>query len=219
MIPGRIEAYFDKISGGVPGRYRSWDHCYVHFRQFAAPGPAVDRRTAALHLAFYLASWGMYRGSSFLLRYDFTVHEAVVDGLTDKRFAPLWEREIGGSRDDGEFAPLILDVVEAVRRAYRPYGDATDTLITKVLLGTIGCLPAVDRFFIVGFAASGFKYSYVNRNFIGRVIDFCVENANVLKKEQVRIREMGGGHYPMMKLIDMYFWQVGFEQSPEFVVE
>ncbi len=32
----------------------------------------------ALHLGFYLASWGMYRGSSFLLQKDYKVHVPIV---------------------------------------------------------------------------------------------------------------------------------------------
>jgi hypothetical protein len=37
-----------------------------------------DKDAAALQLGFYLASWGMYRGSSFLLRRWSTVHVVVV---------------------------------------------------------------------------------------------------------------------------------------------
>ena len=32
----------------------------------------------SLQLAFYLASWGMYRGSSFLIQKDYRVHIPVV---------------------------------------------------------------------------------------------------------------------------------------------
>src|SRR5687768_10268886 len=96
-IPLKIAAYHGRICGDVPGRYRSWEHCYRFFRQFATPGVVIDRQTAALQLAFYLASWGMYRGSSFLLQYDYTVHLAVVDRLAQPCFAPLWDRDVGGS--------------------------------------------------------------------------------------------------------------------------
>lgn len=38
-------------------RYRSWDICYNAFNS------KVETDNLSLHLAFYLASWGMYRGS------------------------------------------------------------------------------------------------------------------------------------------------------------
>src|SRR5262245_15461814 len=40
-------------------RFRLWEHCYAYFQR-----GQNDCDLASLHLAFYLASWGMYRGSS-----------------------------------------------------------------------------------------------------------------------------------------------------------
>ncbi|MBQ8112212.1 MAG: hypothetical protein IJ146_03300, partial [Kiritimatiellae bacterium] len=56
------------------GRYRSWEHCYKVFyeaRLKRQKGGCPDYDYLCLHLAFYLASWGMYRGSSFLLQQDY----------------------------------------------------------------------------------------------------------------------------------------------------
>jgi hypothetical protein len=36
-------------------------------------------------MAFYLASWGMYRGSSFLLWKDYLIHQEVVDNIIAKK--------------------------------------------------------------------------------------------------------------------------------------
>ena len=61
---------------------------------------------------------------------------------------------------DAELVEPILAAVAAVKKSYAPFGPATDTLATKVILGTLGCLPACDRFFIDGFKQSGHPYSY-----------------------------------------------------------
>jgi len=42
-----------------------------------------------LHLAFYLASWGMYRGSSKLLQKDYKVHATSVKELMKKEYINL----------------------------------------------------------------------------------------------------------------------------------
>ncbi|MFN7430086.1 MAG: hypothetical protein ACK54T_09965 [bacterium] len=198
-IPAKLATYHQQILGDIPGRYRSWEHCFNFFRQFATDSNAVDKQTAALHLAVYLASWGMYRGSTFLLQYDYTIHSSTT---TPFSFAS-WSASRNHAAD-------------AVRTAYKPFGNATDTLVTKVLLGTIGCLPAVDRFFMDGFKSRGFKCSYLNQNFVRRVMGFTHANLDLLRLEQVRIKAISGVHYPLMKLVDMYFWQIGYEQSPEF---
>ena len=174
-------------------------------------GLAGERDTAALQLGFYLASWGMYRGSSFLLRYAYTAHRPVVGLLVEPRFLPLWGREFGAGEHDGELQGLVLDAVEAVRGAYAPFGEPTDTLVTKVLLGTLGCLPACDRYFSDGFRAEGYGSSTLNGPFVERLLRFCRLNAADLLSEQERIETHGGLRYPVMKLVDMYFWQRGRE--------
>ncbi len=74
-IAKRIASYFGKVSAEPNHRYRSWEHCYRFFRARPRNEIRSDLDVAALQLGFYLASWGMYRGSSFLLQRDYTVHK------------------------------------------------------------------------------------------------------------------------------------------------
>jgi hypothetical protein len=70
----KIRAYFDAMKK-QHHRYRSWEHCYRYFRQVGGTAReviAADPDHAALVLGFYMASWGMYPGASFLLRFDYT---------------------------------------------------------------------------------------------------------------------------------------------------
>jgi len=137
------------------------------------------------------------------------------EALFSERFAALCESEIGSSPDDERYAELILQAANTVRSSYKPFGDASDTLVTKVLLGTLACLPACDRFFIDGFKRSGQRYSYVNPPFVERMVRFCTEFKQELRQEQSRIALASGTDYPLMKLADMYFWQIGFEAAGE----
>ena len=78
--------------------------------------------------------------------------------------------------------PAIFEAIDAIKDVYWPFAlavesnEPSDTLVTKVLLGTFGCLPACDTYFIAGFKDSGFKYSYLNPNFVRRVLRICREN-------------------------------------------
>lgn len=204
---------------GEHHRYRSWEHCYKYFRSARLNGIAADRDHAALQLGFYLASWGMYRGSSFLLQHTCTVHRGVIDLIAEGRFDALWNTDFGASETDGQFIPVIRELIAGVRQAYQPFvpargsGQPTDTLITKVVLGTFGCLPACDRLFIDGLKSQGIKFSYLNDHFVARVLAFCKGHLPELQKEQASIEQASGIRYPLMKLVDMYFWQVGIEQG------
>src|SRR5262249_48609213 len=146
-------------------------------------------------------------------QHDYLIHESVIERLASAEFDELWRREIGAAPSDQELVKLILAAVDVIKEAYQPYGDATDTLATKVLLGTLACLPACDRYFIDGFKQSGRQYSYLNSRFVERIIEFCAANGAELHKQQSIIREKGGMHYPLMKLADMYFWETGFAAS------
>ena len=204
---------------GEHHRYRSWEHCYEYFRRARPGGLAADRDRATLELAFYLASWGMYRGSSVLLDYAYTAHRGVVDVVADARFDGLWKADFGARTGDDRLVPDVLELVGAVRGAYEPLARArgsrraTDTLVTKVVLGTFGCLPACDRYFVDGFEGEGFRFSRVNEGFVRRVLGFCQGHLPALKQEQARMKEWSGVRYSLMKLVDMYFWQTGHEEG------
>lgn len=63
-----IRTYFNETIKDSHGRYLSWCHCYNAFKENRSNRDEKTVDYLALHLAFYLASWGMYRGSSFLLQ-------------------------------------------------------------------------------------------------------------------------------------------------------
>src|SRR3989338_7710414 len=72
-------------------RGKSWEHCYIFFRKykkFRNDNNLLDR--AALHLGFFLASWGMLRGSSFLLQKDYKFYVPLVDILIEPKYDKLW---------------------------------------------------------------------------------------------------------------------------------
>jgi hypothetical protein len=211
-ITDKIGAWFGDDAGKPHARYLSWEHCYSYFQRVNRVGLVGRLDEAALRLGFYLASWGMYRPSSFLLQHAYTVHLGVVDALAHERFAPLWVKEFGSEQADRSRVPLVLDVIDAVRKAYSDFGQATDTLVTKVILGTLGCLPACDLYFVKGFKTC-FKYSWANQAFVEQVLDFCFAHLSELQQEQTRIECRSAVRYPLMKLVDMYFHEIGYEKA------
>ncbi len=205
---------------GPDHRYRSWEHCYQYFRSAGAAGLRAEPEKAALHLAFYLASWGMYRGSSFLLQFAYTVHLAVVEVLRAERFERLWKADFGSAERDIELIGDQLALAGAIREAYQPFASsngsrpASDTLVTKVMLGSFGCAPACDEYFKRGLREAGIQFSKVNRPFFARMLEFSVSNSQSLGALQARLLSSQGVSYPLMKLIDMHFWEWGRVARP-----
>ncbi|MFC1451928.1 hypothetical protein ACFLSJ_01125 [Verrucomicrobiota bacterium] len=207
-------------------RYRSWAHCYTHFQRHVRAKARPDRPEAALQLAFYLASWGMYRGSSFLLQKDYTVHRKAVDALRSRRWAALWATDKHVLERDASLPGEVDRLVQQVRASYEmayfdSSGDpatvsengATDTLVTKILLGTAGCCPAYDALFKEGERGLVRPVGFGVKSY-GAVMGFVADRRQAFLDAQRRFR-MGRTQYPLMKLADMYFWQIGWERDLE----
>lgn len=181
-------------------RYNSWNHCYEAF------GTKNDSKILSLNLGFYLASWGMYRGSGKLLQKDYLIHEGAVEILGGfKNLKCTRAREIQMSDID-----TLLNLISQLRTYYSGFDiRPTDTLISKIILGTLGCLPAFDRFFCDGVKSDSLEFRSLSKRSIENLFSFKEEKYAYLRQIQNRHPD---NYYPYMKLIDMYFWQMRYEK-------
>lgn len=214
-----INIYFNETMIDIHGRYMSWRHCYNNFVKYRNQ---LDDKTIdylCLHLAFYLASWGMYRGSSFLLQKDYKVHEPIVRIIQEERYNNLCGITAEDLTKDLNL-DLINEISDRIRKAYakeRPsvknvINNATDTLVSKILLGTLGCVPAYDRYYIQAVKFYGISSGNYNRNSIRDIARYYIENKK--RFEQVRHTISSCDiDYPPMKLMDMCMWQAGFSMD------
>ena len=67
-----ISDYIRALESKTTHRFLSWDICYEKFQS------TTNDDLLSLHLAFFLASWGMYRGSSQLLQNNYLIHREAV---------------------------------------------------------------------------------------------------------------------------------------------
>ena len=82
-------------------------------------------------------------------------------------------------------------------------------MVSKILLGVLGCVPAYDRYFIEGLKYHGFRYTNFSKESLLELFEFY--NIYRLEFDKLQqITETNGLRYSPMKLIDMYFWQVGY---------
>ena len=120
----------------------------------------------------------MYRGSSFLLWKDYLIHKDVVKKLLKNKDI---QRLNFSSVHDADIK-RIVDLSEWIKQWYRSNiktvngeartVNATDTLVTKILLGTLGCIPAYDRYFIDGMRKSGIGYSKLSTSNLKSIVEY-----------------------------------------------
>ena len=208
-----IRDYFNETLIDEHGRYMSWRHCY---KAFSENRNVLDEQIVdylSLHLAFYLASWGMYRGSSFLLQKDYRVHIPVIKIIQEQKYNPLF-----GISAEKLCEEKNLDLLDEIGNRIRNYyaeetpsfegrvNNATDTLVTKILLGALGCVPAYDRYYIQSVKKNNISSGMYNKCSVRCVAKFYCDNLAVFEELRCELSKCGI-EYPPMKLMDMCFWQ------------
>ena len=190
----------------------SWMHCHQAFGNRAT----LTVEELALHLAFYLASWGMYRGSSFLLQKAFTIHLPIVRVLLETEFEPLWDITVQDMNERS--LSLTVRLADKMRLAYLvsspqdvggPTSDqrASDTLVSKVLLGTVCCTPAFDTSVRAALRSRRMVQQFSERG-MREIYCFCKSHSEELAQLERQITTMGYS-LPPMRLIDMALWVEG----------
>lgn len=209
--------FYNDLKADDNSRYRSWEYCYSHFMN-ARGKNNVDFDYLSLQLAFYLASWGMYRGSSFLLQKDYKVHIPVVQELLNPKYDFLAGIECSDLKkernqllleDINTFLSGYYDRIRREVKIQNLKNPVSDTLITKILMGTLGCVPAYDRYFIAGIKNQKVATGNYNVKSVLMLAEFYERNAERL---EINRRNMNGCDfsYPQMKMLDMGFWQIGY---------
>jgi hypothetical protein len=147
QIRKKIDLYLG--SHNVDARYTSFDYCYNYFRRFVE-SDSIDEiastenlQTSCMQLGFYLASWGMYRGSSQILQYSAHRLIPVVQAIacTEKT---MWKIDVDSY--DETSCLKISTSMKQISEAFPHH--ASLTLKTKTMLGVFGCVPAFDSFFV-----------------------------------------------------------------------
>lgn len=207
-IEANLAAYL--LARSRSDRYASFDYCFNFFQSHADRGRVAEiaegarLETSCLQLGFYLASWGMYRGSTRLLKHSLQYLAPAVTVIAE---APLeiWSTDANDYSD--EACSLMLEIGQRLRAAFAE--GASDTLVTKVMLGVFGCVPAFDLNFKVGSGLWTF-----NRSALGRIGRFYKENAEVIERNRVPTLDFATGsdtarRYSRAKVIDMIFFVEG----------
>lgn len=159
---------------------------------------------SCLHLGFYLANWGMLRGSSILLRRSIKHYTPLVEAIVSSP-NEIWSIDANCYTTDA--FDLILKTARQVRLAL-PEG-ASDILVTKVMLGVFGCVPAFDTYF-----KRGFGVWTLGEKSLVKVRAFYEANAEVIDKHLVPTLHFATGEpselrYTRAKVIDMIFFIQG----------
>lgn len=151
----QFEVGADRSGGRTPDeRYSSFDYCYNYFQSNRDTFASDEYiHISCLHLGFYLASWGMLRGSSFLLEKSVRHYIPLIHKLSgfDKK---IWEIDVDKYTDEN--IELLLKCGDSIRQSLGLNNKPSDILVTKIMLGVFSNVPAFDTFFCKGLGVRRF---------------------------------------------------------------
>lgn len=190
-------------------RYASFDYCFNYFQ--TTNDLNKDAEKSCLVLGFYLASWGMFRGSSFLLQKSVKHFKSTIEYIAslDKS---AWEIDVDTYNEKNIIT--IIDIYKEIKERLIPTGIADITLTTKIMLGVFGFVPAFDNYFcetfrIIHKGKCGFRK--VNHKSLILISDFYHSNKKAIDQlsTQTHTIDFKTGKktklkYPKAKIIDMY---------------
>ena len=155
----------------------------------------------------------MYRGSSFLLQKDYKVHTPIVEEILKPEYDCLFGLACADLRES-EVQMMLTTVYDYIAAYFRPMRDeaagravaspVSPVLITKILMGTLGCVPAYDRFFQDGVATCRVTTREYSLKSVLSLADFYEEHNDRLAEARKDF-EGDGLTYLQMKLLDMGF--------------
>jgi len=201
-----------------PHRFLAWEKCYKYFNENKyilrceadmtgkLPDPPM------LHLATYLATWGMYQGDdNFLLKTDYSVYNGIVREMLKKDYDGLWakDRDIdkiaGKANERTEFVETLAGAAMQMREIWAKYKPC-DLLLTKMLMGTYGSTVAYDPHVQEGLKKWGISHQF-DKNSIYGLLNFYLTHRDELN--MLLPMHSGRGEYPIMRKMDMYFFVHG----------
>ena len=202
------------------GRFASFDYCYNYFRQ--TDDLTADLEKSCLVLGYFLASWGMLRGGSYLSAKSIYHYKPVIEYLNELKEPKnenngIWKIDIDNYTDDN--IQIILKVYDGIKENLLLEGNADRTVVTKVMLGVFGCVPAFDMNFIEAlsnFADNRKLFNQVDKNSLGFIQKFYLANktnidclSNYFTTTDFVSGRKTKTNYPKVKIIDMYGFAVG----------
>jgi hypothetical protein len=196
-------------------RYASFDYCFNYFQGFKNKTELAEPeniQNSCLHLGFYLASWGMFH-NSFLQQKSMKFYKPLIKYISEKE-NNFWKIDVSSYTDEN--IDLLIGCKEKIIDLLgRNNAKSWDTLVTKIMLGVFGNVPAFDSYFRIGSNLGTF-----NKHSLKQIKIFYDKNSKTISEEADAIKTFeydtcknGNRKYTEAKIIDMIFFMEGFQND------
>ncbi|MDA8246949.1 hypothetical protein [Acidithiobacillus sp.] len=205
-----------QMANSPTDRYASFDYCYYYFRLSSPEVLLSDMEKSCLAIGFYLASWGMLRGSSFLLNKSARYYEPLIKYIA-KLDRGIWDIDVDSY--NVENIKKICEIYKDIQGIIIDNRNSHITLVTKIMLGVFGFVPAFDNYFGDTFRdifKDECRFRSLNDNSLNCIHQFYEHNKDDIDtlSASIFVTNFSTGrktniNYTKSKVIDMYGFTKG----------
>lgn len=215
LIKEIIEEIMKKRS--VNQRDASYDFCYLYFQRNKGKLGGQNMACSCMHLWSYLASWGMLRNSP-LLQLSPAALKPLIAYFDRNAKSVVWNADVDS------YCMYKTDILNAYNDIFKVlttiFGGKKPriTLVTKIMLGVFGCVPAIDAYFYKTFHLLYGGFGRFTLKELDAIEDFYKKHQTIIDKMFIPVIDFGGNPqkhcYKKAKLIDMFGFAVGQHIKP-----
>lgn len=216
-------------------RYRSYDYIHSFYLENRSDNSEETLDRVALQLFAFLGSWGMLCRGAFLMQKDYRFLIPVIKLLNKTDYTELCNVDLF-SVDSEAYIKKVIDLKNKLNYyfikvtyynlngSYRIDKNSKgeekkvhDTVIGKILMATLGCIPAYDEHVVNGMKNEELCATLGKRS-LKSLVDYSCKHKDALEKimnsvnEKVHIESSNKElNYPVAKILDMIFWEYGYK--------
>ena len=206
-------------------RFASYDFCHSYFLR-NRESLSSKMEESCIYLWSFLGSWGMLRGSSVLFKENSPASLRNVVWCIAETPKEVWDIDVEQYEYE-KCRKQIIELYDSIKRALTdgsshfdckgnqitPFENPSRTLVTKIMMGVFGIVPAFDTFFSDVFGSlypgKGFHSGDFSPDCLDAIYDFYLQNKQQLDSIKIPVidfygKPIEGMYYKKAKLIDMY---------------
>lgn len=209
-IPTKIQNFMALYNQSYP-RAQSYDHCHNEFvqnRKNISNLQTLNLLTVNLYAC--LASWGMVSRKSLLMQHNNEVLTQAVKIVCDNRYDWLVDVDVYSSGlNKKNYICHVIEIKNRLLNAFCKCHNPSETLISKIMLITLGCIPAYDSKVKASMRQQNIK-PILNCQGVNNLIDFALLYENEISA-QMRIYNNQKTNnvminHSVMKYVDSILW-------------
>lgn len=197
----RVNMFIQLMKKTAFSRLEAYDICHQEFVKAIKSGN-FDYDNLALNLYAFLASYGMVCRGNVMLQHNYKYLIEAVKVICDKKYRTLLDIDVLAVPAQN-YISLVLDLKEELAKKLKVVADKHDTLLSKIMLGSLGCVIAYDFY-----VCKSLGKLHICKKFSKRGLD---ELLTFIKSHDIEIRKLQSKYnalnYSVMKLTDCVLWR------------